>query len=352
MTTHRLFQRLGAARWTLLSAALCGGVFVVDLALPLGVAGAVAYVVPTLVSLWSGRRRHVLAVAAAGSVLTALGFVLSEPGAALWMGIVNRLLALLAIWAVAMLGLQRERLLREGWALADARNLLLGMASHDLRNPLTLMDGSLDLLSLNGSAQTPRSEAALARMRRASRAMRERIGTYLDLATLEGGGVTVHPRPVPLRGFLEGCREACAFLLEGSPARLRIDLPQASPTVILDPERMAQVIENLVTNAGKVAPPGSEVALTARCTDGEVELRVRDEGPGIPEELREALFQPFRRGGAVHRRRDSHGLGLAIARRLVEAHGGTLRAESAAGQGTTFVVSLPHGQPAGGTTVL
>jgi signal transduction histidine kinase len=114
------------------------------------------------------------------------------------------------------------------------------------------------------------------------------------------------------------------------------------PTVEADPRKIEQVMENLLSNAIKFSPPGTTVTMTLIPMGAQVRIEVRDQGPGIPEAEQGKLFQPFQRtsvkptGGE-----ESSGLGLAIARRIVEAHGGRIGVESVVGSGSTFFVNLP-----------
>jgi two-component system sensor histidine kinase KdpD len=120
--------------------------------------------------------------------------------------------------------------------------------------------------------------------------------------------------------------------------RLRVTLPPQLPLVRGDYSQLDQVVTNLLDNAARVAPPGSEVVVEGCAQDGHVELRVADAGPGVPPEAREAVFLPFHRGDESG---GTSGLGLAISKGIVEAHHGTISVEDSTAGGATFVVRIP-----------
>jgi signal transduction histidine kinase len=123
---------------------------------------------------------------------------------------------------------------------------------------------------------------------------------------------------------------------------LKIQVEPELPEVYVDPDRMAQVMGHLLDNALEHTPENEEISLATRGVDGNVELKVADSGPGIPEEELPYVFDRFYRGDKSRQRHEGgSGLGLAIARSIVESQGGEIRAESRSGQGTAFIVCLP-----------
>jgi signal transduction histidine kinase len=142
---------------------------------------------------------------------------------------------------------------------------------------------------------------------------------------------------VSLQNLLEQFQELNEQFLQQAKVRLEI----CPSTVILsaDAGRLLRVLQNLVGNAADaMAPAGGRILLDVRETDAVVELMIQDEGPGIPEAIREHLFEPF----VTHGKRHGTGLGLAIVKATVEAHGGSIRFETALGAGTTFFLQLPR----------
>ena len=122
---------------------------------------------------------------------------------------------------------------------------------------------------------------------------------------------------------------------------LRVEAWQEVPLVLMDPERMAQVFDNLVSNAFRYTPQGGEVVLSAQKEGGAVHFKVHDTGKGISEEDLPKIFDRFYRGDKARQQTGESGLGLAIARSIVEAHGGKILAQSEPGNGSTFTIILP-----------
>jgi two-component system sensor histidine kinase KdpD len=154
---------------------------------------------------------------------------------------------------------------------------------------------------------------------------------------MRAGAVVPSKTPVPFDEVIEGVVAGAEALLRGHDVRLlvRDDLPRVSVDVGL----IDQALTNVLENAARFTPPGRRIDVSvARWHDG-VQVRVADQGPGVPEADRERIFEPFVRGEGS----GGTGLGLAIARAIVEAHGGTIRAGDAPGSGTAVVVELPAG---------
>jgi signal transduction histidine kinase len=134
--------------------------------------------------------------------------------------------------------------------------------------------------------------------------------------------------------------------------KLRLDLPESAALALVDAHRIGQVVRNLLSNAINFTPEGGEIAVSVKCTKDEVVVSVADTGPGIPQEELPYIFERFYRvDKSRSRATGGSGLGLTIARRLVEAHGGQLEVESELGKGSVFTVKLPAYTGDGGTTV-
>ncbi len=158
------------------------------------------------------------------------------------------------------------------------------------------------------------------------------------MSRIESGSLRVDPHPTEL-----------ARLVEASGARLRarepdrqltLDVQAALPSVLADEQRIAQVLDNLLTNAARYSPPNTQIGLRARAVNGSVEIAVQDRGPGVPEDKREQVFDKFVRLDGSNQPGGS-GLGLAICRGIVQAHGGRIWVEANPDQGSTFAFSLP-----------
>ena len=224
---------------------------------------------------------------------------------------------------------ERERLLEE-------REELVRTVSHDLRAPLTAICSQAQLLARDPAPErvAPKARTIAATARRAAEMIRDLVETARADA-----GFPLRRVPLALRPFLEDLLAR----LEGGLAveRIRVDVPPELPPLLADPARFERVVVNLLANGLRYGPPETEVVVTARGLPGALVLEIRDHGPGIAAaDLPRIFDRNFHRerGGA-----DGLGLGLQIARRFVEAHGGTIEAESEPGQGATFRVRLPVG---------
>lgn len=221
------------------------------------------------------------------------------------------------------------------------RNSLLSALSHDLRTPLTVLAGLADSLSLTQPA-LPSEQADIARsIREEALRMNALVNNLLDMARLQSGDVKINRDWQPLEEVIGVALQSRAYLL--ARHTLKVEIPADLPLLYFDPVLMERVFCNLLENAAKYTPPGSSIALSASSSGDWVEIRVEDNGPGLPEGKEEAVFAKFTRGKnetAV----TGVGLGLSIARAVIEAHDGTIRAENRAEGGARFIIRLPAGQ--------
>jgi two-component system sensor histidine kinase KdpD len=246
------------------------------------------------------------------------------------------------------------------------RNSLLAAISHDLRTPLAALVGMAEALAGSPSAAAPgaasspaatRDDGATApihppastaqralglRMREAALRMTALVNNLLDMARLESGRIRLNRQWVPLEELAGTAIQSLGPLLDAH--QLSVRLPQDLPLLQLDAVLMERVLVNLLENAAKYTPPGTPIELTASACDGEVLLIVQDRGPGLPAHKEEAIFEKFERGRAEGST-PGVGLGLAICRAIVQAHGGSIRAENRRGGGARFEVVLPRGLP-------
>jgi two-component system sensor histidine kinase KdpD len=234
--------------------------------------------------------------------------------------------------------LEREALEAEALRRADAmKTALLRAVSHDLRTPLMAISTSAGALArrdleIDAVGRAELLETILA----ASEHLDHLVGNLLDLSRLEAGAAAPEQELCRLDDLVVGALDEVG---EGA-ARVDVALPDDSPALRVDPGQIRRVLVNLVENALKYSPAGEPVRVQLAATPSEAVVRVIDHGPGVPIEERELIFEPFHRGarsaGAA-----GAGLGLAIARGFAEANGGRVAVESRAGQGATFVLSLP-----------
>ncbi|HJR65316.1 MAG TPA: ATP-binding protein [Gemmatimonadaceae bacterium] len=240
---------------------------------------------------------------------------------------------------------ERARLLdaeRSARAAAEValrtRDEVLAVVSHDLRNPLSV----IDMCAASLSDKLPPDDAAhsLVRTIESSTAWMNRlIEDLLDVARVEAGRLALERNPHDLVRVISEATMMLEPLIAEKSLTLREELPDYLPRANVDSRRIVQVLENLVSNAVKHTAAGGEIRIHAEATNGEILVSVRDTGSGIPSENLPHLFDRFwqargaRRGGA--------GLGLAIAKGIVEAHGGRMWVESELGSGSLFGFSIP-----------
>ncbi|QSQ21845.1 HAMP domain-containing histidine kinase [Pyxidicoccus parkwayensis] len=216
---------------------------------------------------------------------------------------------------------------------------LAGVA-HELRNPLSALKLSTALSGRGSAPLTPeRMERTLALVGRQVERLDRMVGDLLDSTRIEAGKLELQPE---VRDARELAREVVELYRSGESGHvLQLSLPETSVLVRVDPARLEQVVQNLVSNALKYSPAGSRVDVVVRQEEAEAVLSVRDQGIGISEDEKRLLFAPFQRAGNARQRAPGVGLGLSVARRIVEAHGGRIVVDSEPGTGSVFSVWLP-----------
>jgi len=241
---------------------------------------------------------------------------------------------------------EQERQRAEALAKIDrAKTAFFSNVSHEFRTPLTLMLGPLeDLLARSQTDLSPAAKGQLEMVNRNGARLLRLVNTLLDFSRIEAGRVQAAFQPTELGGFTAELASVFRSATEQAGLRLIIDCPSAAQPVYVDRDMWEKIVLNLISNAFKFTFEG-EIAVTIAQTGGEfAELRVRDTGIGIPPEEMPRLFERFHRiESARSRTHEGTGIGLALVHELVKIHGGTLRAESTLGLGTTFIVSLPLG---------
>ncbi|MEO7803319.1 MAG: HAMP domain-containing sensor histidine kinase [Actinomycetota bacterium] len=241
-----------------------------------------------------------------------------------------------------------QRLLRE-------RTEFFASLSHELRTPIALVISHGEMLIDPDFRKTQRAiEARGEVIRDSGQQLLAVVNDILDLARLEAGSVRVEIRDVSLAEVLAGLLATLRGLASAADIKLQVDVPATLPAVRADAARMREVILNLVDNAVKYTPRRGTVRVSLTAEQERVSLSVADTGVGIPPEAQEHIFQPFFRAGGTETQRGefSTGLGLAIAKKLVEAQSGEISFQSQLGQGTVFTVSLPVGDSSSQTGAL
>jgi PAS domain S-box-containing protein len=239
-------------------------------------------------------------------------------------------------------------LVREVTAERDAQEFqrnVLGIVGHDLRNPLAALVTSARLLLRAEDLTAERARLAARIFSNADR-MDRIISVLLDYARLRGGqGLPLHRQPCDLAALVDVVADECEAAHPGREVRRRGD---GDPLGDWDHDRLAQVLANVVANALDHGAPGTPVEVAWHAGERDVVVEVTNEGAPIPAELLPRLFEPFRRGEWVRRGgRDGLGLGLFIARSIVEAHGGRIEARAGEAGGAVFTIRLPRGPLAG-----
>jgi PAS domain S-box-containing protein len=222
---------------------------------------------------------------------------------------------------------------------SSAKTEYLSRMSHELRTPLAAMLGFSDLLEM----RAPRADQQLAieAIQRAGSHLLSLVNDVLDIARIEAGRESLSLRPLDVRSVLEECVGLVAQTAHERRVTMstRVDGTERI-FVRADRQRLVQVILNLLSNAIKYGAAGGHIMTGAAVRDGAVEIDVIDDGPGLTEVEQARLFQPFERLGAERSHIPGTGLGLALARQLTAAMGGTVRIRSAKGEGATFTVRL------------
>jgi signal transduction histidine kinase len=263
----------------------------------------------------------------------------------------NRVIAALQQKAAALEAESKQRAVLEAalrnkvdeLAEVDRRkDEFLAMLGHELRNPLAPVTTALQIMRIHESepSRVARSREIVERQ---IEHMTRLIDDLLDVSRITRGKIELREQPLLLSSVLERAVESARPLIDERGHRISLDLPSEPVTFLADPARLAQVFANLLNNAAKYTDVGGRIWLRARVEGDKLVVGVRDDGPGLTNELREHAFELFMQGPQTRARaRGGLGIGLTLVRRLVELHGGTVEALSEGpGRGTEFVVRLP-----------
>lgn len=215
-------------------------------------------------------------------------------------------------------------------------------ASHELRSPLTSVQGFAELLLLEREKLSPRQAETVEVILDNTRHLVRLLNDLLDLARSDAGRLTIRPEQTGATGLIEDAVRTMRAQLDARGQTLSLEIEPDLPQIEADRDRIRQVLVNLLTNANEYCPEGANIGVKACHVGAEVEIDVIDDGPGIPEQQLEHIFERFSRGDAGETQRvGGTGLGLAISKSLIELHGGTIGAESTPGAGSTFRIRLP-----------
>jgi len=232
---------------------------------------------------------------------------------------------------------EAERHLAE---LNDQKNKFLGIAAHDLRNPLTTIRGMSDML-LEMELDEETRQSFLKTISAVSNEMFNLINDLLDVSVIESGKFDLQLASTDISQLAKNRINLIMLSADQKGIDLTVDLGDV-PRIMIDPNRIGQVIDNLLTNALKFSDSGTKVNLSTSFTDEKVIISVTDQGQGIADEEQDQLFGSFQKLSARPTGDErSTGLGLSIVKKIVEAHEGQISVVSKVGRGSTFSVSLP-----------
>jgi PAS domain S-box-containing protein len=239
----------------------------------------------------------------------------------------------------AAVAIENARLYRESVNATELRDHVLGIVAHDLRNPLSVILLQVDALKRPGPEPERRYQKPREVIHDAAHRMSRLIQDLLDVALMESGQLTIQPARLSARELIAGAVDVQRPLASSSSLELRLDVDHDVPEVWGDRDRLLQVFENLIGNAIKFTEPGGSVVVGATSRDRDVVFRVADTGSGIAPDDVPRVFDRFWQ--ATRPGRQGAGLGLPIAKGIVEAHGGRMWVESTPGEGTTLSFTIP-----------
>ena len=237
-----------------------------------------------------------------------------------------------------------RRALVEAEEANRAKSAFLAAMSHELKTPLNAVLGFSEIMAgeMFGPISPPVYRNYAKDIHASGTRLLAIISDVLDVARLSGGAITLNARPYPVPTLVDEAL-TLARIATGDQRDVLLDVPATLPQIDADPQRLRQSLINLLSNALKFTPEGGRVSVRAwLAQNGGVSFAVTDTGIGMAQEKIVAALEPFRQlDGSLARRFEGAGLGLSIAKSLVELHGGTLSVESAVGAGTTVTIALP-----------
>ncbi len=238
---------------------------------------------------------------------------------------------------------EQQRLVSQLSSANAAKNRLLGMAAHDLRNPLASIKGLAEFLADGTVGPMSADQLDLVKtIQETSQAMLALLGELLDVATVEAGELKVSAEPTDFGALVSRAVQLNAINAAKKETRILVCSASPSVKIVMDGAKIRQVVDNLLSNAIKYSPPKATVRVKMDVSEKELRFSVQDEGPGIPPGEKQKLFKEFTTlsvrptGGEK-----ATGLGLAICRKIIEAHNGTIDAENLPGRGCEFTFTIP-----------
>lgn len=239
---------------------------------------------------------------------------------------------------------QQRQLVAQLSTANTAKKRLLGMVAHDLRNPLASIRGLAEFLQDGTVGQlTPDQLDLVNTIHEASQGMLAMVNELLDLSVIESGELKIQPEERPIAELLTKAIYLNNINAGKKGSRIEFSSPPHVTMLRIDADKIRQVLDNLLSNAIKFSPPNSVVSVSTESNDACYAVLVKDQGPGIPENERHKLFQDFGQTSVKPTAGEkSTGLGLAICKRIMEAHGGGIEAETTGAGGGVFKITFPH----------
>jgi len=344
-------------RITWICIALAAGIFILDVAsLPLGVAAGVFYVGVVVISLWLPKWQHTFIVAGGVSVLTAAGFLMSEPAGVLWMVIANRLLSLAAIWLVAIGGSwlvltkrrkSDETLQKVALEVDRARNAksrFLEASSNDIRHhlqTLMLLNGALHKTSAE-----PKAQQMLGKQSDALAQLSDLMNSLLEISELESGEVELSITEISIHELFHNLKKEFEYQAQAKALMLKFDCE--SSRARSDSTLLSRIIRLLISNAIRYTSEGGVTVSSTREADG-LRITVRDTGIGIaPDQLARIFDEFYKVENDPAGRNGGLGLGLSIVEQSIGLLDGRIEVKSELGKGSSFSLLLPAASTAAG----
>jgi signal transduction histidine kinase len=334
----------------LICTVLAAGIFILDIqSLPLGVAAGVAYVGVVFIALWFPKRKHTFIVAGGVSLLTILGFVLSEPAGIPWMVVVNRLLALYAIWLTAIAGTwlvvtkrrkseaDLQEVEREADRARSAKSRFLNTASNDMRHHLQ----TLNLLNgaLKKTVSQPKAQEMFAMQGDALAELSDLLNSLLEISEFETGEVELNIDETPIQRIFQQLKDE--FEYQAQAKHLQIEFESQSEVALSDEILLTRILRVLVSNAIRYTNEG-EVKVSCRRESTGLRIAVQDSGIGMASDQLALIFEEFYRiNNDPVARNNGLGLGLSIAECSANLLGTTVNVESEPGRGSGFSLLVP-----------
>jgi Na+/proline symporter/nitrogen-specific signal transduction histidine kinase len=226
----------------------------------------------------------------------------------------------------------------------------MSSVTHELRTPLTSIRALAELMEAEAGMDADQRQQFLGIIVAETERLSRLVNQVLDMAKIESGSVEWRSSAVDMRALLTQAAQTTSEMFHERGATLTLTMPEQVPTLLADPDRLTQVVLNLLSNAAKFVPAeGGRVEMQLTTDAQGIRVEVQDNGPGVPDEQRALIFEKFRQGGDAARRPQGTGLGLPISRQIIEHFGGRLWLRSVPGQGACFAFELPwshHQSPA------